>query len=102
VHLLSSLDVKRDVPIKKLRWGSEANFRRVDELACLHDTVPRSMFAQLHHAVDFAHGRQNAIGLPFNSPNDNYFQEEADNSDDDSDWAPLEEAESDDMDINDY
>jgi hypothetical protein len=60
------------------------------------------MFAQLHHAVDFAHGRQNAIGLPFNSPNDNYFQEEADNSDDDSDWAPLEEAESDDMDINDY
>lgn len=66
-------DLLRDEPLKKRRWGSEANFRCIDEVDVLHNRVPRANFSHLHETLDWAHGRQNLIGMPFYYPDDNYF-----------------------------
>lgn len=49
-------DLIRGAPLKKRRWGSEANFRRVDEARALQGRAPRQSFAHLHEALDWAHG----------------------------------------------
>jgi len=94
----STDEMLRDTPVKKRRWGSEANFRRISEVSCVQDRVPRHLFPQLHHAVDYAHGRQNAIGLPFYYPRDHYYpccggENKFDGSDSDEDYEYEEEDE---------
>lgn len=79
----STAEMLRDAPIKKRRWPSEANFRRITEVGGIEDRVPRQMFPQFHNAVDYAHGRQNAIGNPYYYPSDTYFRQDSDDESDD-------------------
>ena len=60
-------DIKKDIPLCKLRYSSECIFSRVTDIAICSGTIPVVNFEIFNEAVAWAHGRSN-LQQPYYKP----------------------------------